>query len=236
MTQSRYISDLGMIAKIYAMARGSATQSAAVAESIRASANVIAVIRAAVGATTAADYAPYSNMVATFLETLRSSSVFVRLLSDGMTRTPLLTPVRSLAVAVTGTVISEGHPAPVSKVTLQSPALPKRTAVALLALTKEAVGSSAHAALAFLESELRKAVAAAADGAFIAIAGVGISPRRLATSMRVFKPWSACLGRCCGRCPMSCPQWPQLRTMRRAPCRRLDRRPIPRARLWLMRQ
>lgn len=169
------VSDLAIYATVVAKSAMNGVEAGAVAERIGAPASVITVAKAAVGATTAADVGLYANMVATFLASLRSQSVFMRLLSDGMVRAPLLTPIRALTVALTGSIVSEGHPTPIGRIAMNSPALKRGTARALIALSKEALASSSPAALAFVENELRKAVTAAADAAFLAIARDGLT-------------------------------------------------------------
>lgn len=175
MNPNRNISELGLYAKIFAMTRGVPTSGASIAENIRAPVNVVSVFRSAVGATQADQFAPYNAMAAAFIDSLRSQSVFVRLLNDGMVRAPLLTPIRALTVALTGNIVSEGAPTPIGRVVMNSPALKRATARALIALSKEALASSSPAALAFVENELRKAVTAAADAAFLAIARDGLT-------------------------------------------------------------
>lgn len=169
------VSDLAIYAAVVAKSAIAGVEAGAVAERIGAPAAVIAVAKAAVGATRASDLVPYANMVATFLASLRSQSVFIRLLDDGMVRAPLLTPIRALTVALTGNIVSEGNPTPIGRVAMSSPALKRGTARALIALSKEALASTSPAALAFVETELRKAVTAAADAAFLAIARDGLT-------------------------------------------------------------
>lgn len=168
-------SDLAVYAVVVARSGSTGVEAGAVAERIGAPAAVVAVAKAAIGATTAADVGPYADMVATFLASLRSQSVFMRLLNDGMIPAPLLTPIRALTVALTGNIVSEGAPTPIGRVAMNSPALKRGTARALIALSKEVLASTSPAALAFVETELRKAVTAAADAAFLAIARDGLT-------------------------------------------------------------
>lgn len=167
------ISDLGLVARCLMLARAEGCPPAAIAERLKAPADVIAVCKAAIGATNLTSFPPYAGMVATFLESLRSSSIFARLLADGMRKAPLQTAVRAVSVAVTGTIQSEGHPAPISRLVMASPQLPRLQAVALVALTKEVVTGTSASALAFIEAELRSAVSTAIDGPFLSIASAG---------------------------------------------------------------
>lgn len=168
-----HISDLGMVAKTMMMARAEGRPAAGIAEALKAPPDVIAVVKAAIGASSLANFAPYQNVVATFLESLRSRSVFARLLIDGMRRAPLMTPVRAVGVALTGTLQSDGHPTPISRLVMASPQLPRLRAVALCAFTREIVAGNSPSALAFIESELRGAVATAIDGPFLSIISTG---------------------------------------------------------------
>lgn len=164
-----HISDLGMVAKSLMLARAEGCPPAAIAERLKAPADVIAVVKAAIGGVSLVDFLPYAAMVATFLESLRSRSIFARLLADGMRRAPLMTPIRAVGVAVSGTTKSDGFSTPVSRMALTAPFLARLQAVALVAVTREVVEGTSPAALAFLETELRNAVSAAMDAAFITI-------------------------------------------------------------------
>jgi HK97 family phage major capsid protein len=168
-----YISDLGMVAKTLMLARAEGRPAAGIAEGFKASADVVAIVKAAIGAVSLIDFPPYAAAIASFLESLRSRSVFARLLAEGMRRAPLQTPIRAVGVAVSGTTKSDGYPTPVSRMVLTAPLLARLQAVALIALTRELVEGTTPAALAFLEAELRNAVSTAMDAAFITIITTG---------------------------------------------------------------
>lgn len=168
------ISDLGLVARCLMLARAEGRPAAGIAEALKAPPDVIAVVKAAIGAVSLANFPPYAAVVASFLETLRSRSVFARLLADGMRRAPIMTPIRAISVAVTGTARSEGFPTPISRLVLTAPLLlPRLQAVALVALTRELVTGTSPAALSLLETELRGAVATALDATFISIVTTG---------------------------------------------------------------
>ncbi|MGO4173744.1 phage major capsid protein [Bosea sp. TAF32] len=174
-------SDLALVAKLMAAGRGSALQAATLAEAMRAPPRVAQLLKAAVpaGNTTDPAYAgllsSYQAMTATFVESLRPQSVFARLLADGLVPAPLRTSVNSVSVALTGAIVADGAPAPVGRMTLAVGQLTPRQAIALIALTREAAASPAAAALAFVDRELRRAVAATIDAAFLSVVAAGIT-------------------------------------------------------------
>ncbi|KRE13467.1 hypothetical protein ASE63_18515 [Bosea sp. Root381] len=174
--QTRGISDLAMFAMVTAKTAAGGGSASAIAEGLGASPALVSMIKAAVGATTIEDLGPYAQVSATFLASLRSRSIFAHLLDNGMARAPLRRPIRAVTANITGTIVSEGAPTPVSRITLASRSLAPQKAMALVVLSQEAIVGTSPAALMLIEGELRKGAAAAADGQFISIAGSGVSP------------------------------------------------------------
>ncbi len=133
------------------------------------------VLRSAVNAGTTTDAAwaepllDYRTMAAGFIASLRSASIFDRMLEQ-MVRIPLRTRAAIATTGATGTVSAEGAQRPVTSMALANSIISPRVAQAIIAVTSELMRGSPAAATALLSRELRAGVAAATDESFLAIA------------------------------------------------------------------
>lgn len=130
------------------------------------------VLRAAVGSAGTGDagwgLAEYGQIVSAFVDGLRASGIFDRLLGDAaMRRVPLRTRLGVIVVGATAQSTSEGAPKPVTRVALSAEALDPVKASTILAVTDELVRMLDGAAMATLSRELRAAVTAATDSVFL---------------------------------------------------------------------
>ncbi len=119
----------------------------------------------------------YAGLVESFAESLRPRSTFFRLLSDGwFVPAPLRTRLTSITAAAGASVVGEGKPTPVSRISLANSVLEPLHVIALIVLSAEVVASQSPASQAFVAGELRGAVADAADAALFNIAIPSGSP------------------------------------------------------------
>jgi hypothetical protein len=108
----------------------------------------------------------YNGAVAAFFESLRTSSVFFRLLADGaFRRTPLRSRVTSFTAPV-GYVAGEGKPVPSSAMALSTGILEAVRAAAEIVLLDELVKNVSSAGQIAFNNELKNAVAQAVDAEF----------------------------------------------------------------------
>jgi len=181
MTRARS-TDLSDIARLVAIAGGNIVQASYIAQSTRAPDAVRAVLKAAVdaGTTTDADWAKplaeHGDAVAAFVESLRSRSVFARMLDGGMVRMPLRTKGAIVTANATAWSTGEGMPIPVGALSLAGPALEERKAAGLVIVTNELLRSTSPAGRALLDASLKGAVADAIDAGFVGIIADGVTP------------------------------------------------------------
>ena len=174
---------LASVAQLVMQTRGDPIQMAALVDRHRLYDDVRRDIKAAVGGGTLADatyagaLAGYQDLVETFVESLRSTSIFDRMLTDGaLRRIPLQTRVTSTTAAAIGTETAQTYPKPVSSITLGQSALERRKASTILVLSEEVVGNMSPAALAFIDAELRAAVSAGMNAGILSTVAAGLTP------------------------------------------------------------
>jgi HK97 family phage major capsid protein len=163
------------IARLVGRARGRLAYAAHFAEAIPGGERAAQVLRSAVSAGTMADaawagnLAGYQSIAAGFIESLRSLSVFDRLLADGaIRRIPLRTRLALSTVAAVGAEVGEGANILVNSLAFAASGLDSRKVQALIAVTNEVLDGITSAGSALLAAELRGGVASATDAAFLA--------------------------------------------------------------------
>ena len=130
------------------------------------------VLKAAiVGGTTDPNWArelvDYGQMAGGFLESLRQTSVFDRLVNDGMRRMPLRTRIIAVRSGIEADEIGEGQPVPVSSLEMDTQGIPERKAATLIVMAKELTRAGVPGTEAFLASEIRRGVSASTDAIFL---------------------------------------------------------------------
>lgn len=172
--QSHGGAEFVLMARCIAKARGQLSLAATIADTSYGGQRVAAILRSAISAGTVTDAAwagslsGYHSVAEGFIESLRSLSVFDRLLADGaMRRVPLRTRLAVSTVAASGAVVGEWQAVPVSKLAIAGPGLDLRKAQALVALTNEVLDGAGSAGAALLARELRAGVANATDAFFL---------------------------------------------------------------------
>lgn len=105
-----------------------------------------------------------------FFETLRTRSIFARMLSDNvLSRVPFRTRLGVVAAGATAWRVGEGAPAPLTKLALENQALTPIEVAAILVVTDELAADMSAAAQNVVTRELRAAVAAEVDRQFLDI-------------------------------------------------------------------
>jgi hypothetical protein len=139
----------------------------------RAPPEALRVFKAAVGGgMTSSDMAV--TEIGGFTDTLRTKSVFFRILSDsGFTRVPLRTRVGIATVPATGAVVPEGAAVGLSKLTLTNFVLEPMKAAALTVISDELLRDVSAAGQQLFARELQSAVGDAVDTAFLTEAITG---------------------------------------------------------------
>jgi HK97 family phage major capsid protein len=172
--QSHGGAEFVLLAKCIAKARGQLSLAATIADTAYGGQRVAAILRSAISAGTVTDAAwagslsGYQSVAEGFIESLRSLSVFDRLLADGsMRRVPLRTRLAVSTLVANGAVVSEFQAVPLSRLAIAGPGLDRRKAQALIALTNEVLDGAESAGAALLARELRAGVAAATDAYFL---------------------------------------------------------------------
>jgi hypothetical protein len=101
-----------------------------------------------------------------FLDSLRGTGIFDRLLAD---MRPLPMRIRAVASteAISGSVVSEDAPKPISTLSLANQSLIQRKVSTIVAVSDELAEAGGPEASAFLEREMRKGTVAATDRAFL---------------------------------------------------------------------
>ncbi|MDH4990859.1 hypothetical protein QEZ48_08445 [Aquamicrobium lusatiense] len=147
-----------------------------------------AVTKAAVtaGTTADADWAGSlaSAGVAEFVGSLTGTSAFYNLLSNGFRRVPLRARIGSVISAPVAHRPAEGMPLPVSRMGFASGALSPVRVGSVVVVSEELLQNADPAAEALFESELRTAVATAADAYLITVATAGVTPTTATANYR----------------------------------------------------
>ena len=164
-----------------ALARGDTLQAERLAEG-RGASNVAGILkRAAASAGGLGDPAwagalvPYDQISTAFLDSLRYSGAFDRMLPD-MMQIPLHSRTTIVSSGATGATVGEMQVKPISKLTLTGGQLEALKAAAIVVLTDEVLRLAGPEGSALLGRELRSAVAVATDVQFVAILTAGITP------------------------------------------------------------
>jgi hypothetical protein len=114
-----------------------------------------------------------SNGSKAWFSTLRSISVFARLLEAGMLRLPLQTAYGIATSTATAYIVNEGKPSPLTLFGASKDALSPVKAMALMAVSNDVVRASDQGSIDAMDAEMRGAVAAAIDAKFWLLAGSG---------------------------------------------------------------
>ena len=122
-----------------------------------------------------------------WFQTLRTASIFARLLDSGMMKMPLNQAFGIATSAPVAHVVGEGRPAPLTLYGADIEALTPVSVLAMLAITDEVVAGSDAGTLEAVDSELRGACAAAVDAKFWTLAGAGVSGFSLGASGGSFR-------------------------------------------------
>jgi len=110
----------------------------------------------------------YHAVVSGFVESLKTTSIFYRMLSDGgIRRAPLWTRVLLAVANADAWIKMEGLPVPVSELDLDAGGIDVVTAASIIVLSKSLVESTSSGAQALMMRELRNAVSKAVDAEFL---------------------------------------------------------------------
>jgi hypothetical protein len=200
MTSLSPAAEFGLLARFLLQARGNALDAAMFAENAPVSTRrVAAILRAAIASGSTSDpswagaLVDYQHVSEGFVEALRSRSAFIRMLSDGMKRSPLRTRLAVVTSTLIGSIVGEGKLKPVSSIALAGGQLEPIKAVATVVLNGELVMSASVAAISLISNELRGGVASAIDGAFFgeiidgstpAVASGGVTAALISVDLR----------------------------------------------------
>ncbi|MER9967547.1 phage major capsid protein [Mesorhizobium sp. M0060] len=173
-------SDLPMVAKFLLAAKGDHILAHTIAANNRASDRVLRILgKAAVSAGTTLDGDFGEVLVdvriaqSAFFGSLRTRSVFFRLLDSGFRLVPLRTYLGIVSASATAWVVGEGAPKPLSRLTLSSPSLAPKKVAALVCMTQEVARDTSAAGMSVVNQELRGAVSDVVDEALFGIVMAG---------------------------------------------------------------
>lgn len=164
---------------------------------------VATILKAAIGAGNLSDpawagnLAGYRQISTGFLESLRTASVFDRLLGDNaIYRAPLSTRLTVVTGAAVAADVGELEPVPIGKMSLANKTINSIKAVAICVLSGEILRNTSPAGIAMLTRELRGAIASATDKAFLSrLAAVAASSASSGTTAaHVLKDLATLLG------------------------------------------
>ena len=116
--------------------------------------------------------AEYDTLASAFLELLRNWGAFDAMLPS-MRRVPFRTRVGVSTTAITGSVVGQGAPKPISRLTLSGGTIDEIKVAAILVLTDELAKFGGPVAGDLFANELAAAVSVATDTAFVAILTAG---------------------------------------------------------------
>jgi hypothetical protein len=140
------------------------------------------ILKAAVGAATlsnpawAGSLAEMRVAAQDFLTRLEGKSAIVAMLDSGVVaRAPSYIPLLVVTTAVTGSLVGEGKPRPISKANLGLATLVPQKVQATIVVTKDLL-SEAPAAQTFLGRQLKNAVASAIDAVLVGQLLAGVTP------------------------------------------------------------
>lgn len=163
--------DLPQVAKYLLATRGDGVAAHALAANARAPSRVLNILsKAAVGGITTDGggeaLVDISVAQSAFFGSLRTRSVFFRMLDQGFRRVPLRTHLGIISASATAWIVGEGDPKPLSRLTLSNPALMPKKAVALIVTTDEIARDTSAAGQSLVSQELRAAVSDTVDAEF----------------------------------------------------------------------
>lgn len=171
--------DLGIAAKMLVLARGDAGGLDRAARQIHAPPRAVTVAKAAISALTTANSEALTALQTAssgFSDSLRSISAFDAMLGD-MIRVPLDVPgLRISTAGISGTLVAEGAPQPISSITIAVAGLAKRKSSAIVIVSDTLARELSSGASAMLSRELRGAVAAATNVDFLSELVSGLTP------------------------------------------------------------
>jgi hypothetical protein len=144
---------------------------------------VLEVLKSASAAGTTTDVAwagalqSYRYLADSFVEALRNVGVFDRMLNSGMKRLPLQTRIVQTTSVVTATIVGQGSPKTISRLTLTGDQLDRIKASATIIMNDELVmAATGIGAMGYLGRELQNGVALSTDTQFLSIITNGVSP------------------------------------------------------------
>ncbi len=111
-----------------------------------------------------------------FFASLRSRSVFFRLLDSGFRKVPLHTHLGVVTANATGWIVGEGAPTPLTAIKFAKPMLQPWKAAALMVVTDEVARSMNDGAMETVNTELRGAVSDVTDAKFFSLVIDGDTP------------------------------------------------------------
>lgn len=168
--------DLPLTAKYLIAARGSGPLAHTLAASNGAPARVLNILsKAAIGGAVSTDGTFGEVLVdiriaeRAFFTSLRTRSIFFRLWDSGLRLVPLKTHLGIVSLGATGYIVGEGQPKPLSRLTLENPALPVRKAAAILVIGDQVAQDMSAAGQSLVVEELRGGVSDVVDEEFFSL-------------------------------------------------------------------
>ncbi len=147
------------------------------AESVGAPNTIKRILKSGVAAGTTLDaewagaaLGDYKNIVAGFMEAMRTKSVFYRLVADNaFTILPMHKQIVFTTASASAWVLGEGRPAPLSRLSLANQMLLPVRAAALIVMTDALIRDTSASGQSFFAKELRNAVGEVVDQKFFEI-------------------------------------------------------------------
>jgi HK97 family phage major capsid protein len=130
------------------------------------------IFKAAIGAGSTTDSAlpGYGISIGAWSDSVRTRSAFYRILADGaFTRLPMHRRIGLMSSAVSGSVVAEGHAAPVSKIKIDNVLLLPTRVTALVVCTDTLLLEVGAAGQSLFNRELAGAISDAVDSAFLGL-------------------------------------------------------------------
>jgi hypothetical protein len=166
--------ELPLLARALLAGRGDPALALPIVEAQAPGSRAALVLREAVAGNVASELPAYNAAVGAYIESLRSASLFARMLADGaLTRVPLQTAVVAVTSLLTGSSPDEVTAKPISRLALSASDLTRAKSVVITVMSEELYRASTPAAQALFTSELRGAVSTALDAGMLTIAMAG---------------------------------------------------------------
>ena len=176
MAENPASTDIPSIAKALLASRGTRGPASVIARNAGMNPRVVSALeKSAVAGLTTGDgdggeiLADWRIASGAFFASLRTRSVFFRLLDSGLRRIPLQTRLGIVSATAQAWIVGEGKPIPVSSMSLTGAGLRPTTAAALLVVSDETARAMDASATNLVNAELRGAVSDVVDGEFWAI-------------------------------------------------------------------